>query len=90
MKRPAIALGISAGMVLVGSAVCLPGICGCASYLGIADRYGFNILFFFMALAGLIGVFISLCWLAVKAILAFASRRRTDPIHVVPTARPPA
>ena len=67
MKRPLIVLGISIGMIVLGSAVCLPGICGCVSWVGVPDT-PFSDYFLFLWMAGLLAAGFSLVWLAVSAI----------------------
>ena len=69
MKKPAIALAVSVAAVVIGSSVCLPGICGCYSWLGIQDSHGLDVPFLFLAFAGAIAVPICFCWLIVAAIL---------------------
>jgi len=78
MKRPLIALAISLGLIVVGSAVCLPGICGCVSWLGIPDpeKFGGDV-FIWVTFLGALGTVVSLCWLAGSAIIrAFGRDRR--------------
>jgi hypothetical protein len=67
MKRPLIVLGISIGMIVLGSVVCLPGICGCVSWVGLPDTR-FSYYFLFLWMAGLPAAGFSLVWLAVSAI----------------------
>jgi len=74
MKRALIALAISIGLVIVGSAVCLPGICGCVSWLGIPDPGGIGEYFLYMTIAGVIGIPVSLCWLAISAAMKYLRR----------------
>jgi len=68
MKRPAIALAISAGAILIGSSVCFPGICGCASWLPLSNPDKFGLPFALLTFAGEMGVLVSLGWLVVSAI----------------------
>jgi hypothetical protein len=75
MKRPLIAFGISVAMIFLGSAVCLPGICGCYSWLGVPE-FKYSDLFLFVFMGGLIGVCLSLAWLAAAAVQR-ALRTRT-------------
>jgi hypothetical protein len=74
MKRALIALAISIGMIAVGSSVCLPGICGCVSWLGIPDLGGLGEYFLYLALAGVLGTIVSLCWLAVAGVMKYLRR----------------
>jgi len=67
MKRPLVVLGISTAMIVVGSAVCMPGICGCVSWLGVPDTR-FSEYFLFVWMTGLLSAGISLMWLAVSVI----------------------
>jgi hypothetical protein len=67
MKRPLIVLGISIGMIVLGSAVCMPGICGCVSWMGVQDTR-FSEYFSFLRTTGLLAAEISLMWLAVSVI----------------------
>ena len=67
MKRPLIVLGISIVMIVMGTAVCVPGVCSCVSWLGIPDSR-FSILFILMWMGGFIGVGGSLIWLFVAAV----------------------
>jgi hypothetical protein len=73
LKKPAIALAISVAAVVVGSAVCTPGICGCTSWTGLSF-FGYfgeaGIFFMFLALLGVLGTILSLCWLAFSAFRA--------------------
>ena len=75
MKKPLIALAVSIGLVVVGTAVCLPGICGCVSWLGVPDLGRMGELFLYLSIAGLFGIVASSCWLGVSAILIFVRRR---------------
>jgi len=76
MKKPVITLGVSVALLLVATAICLPGICGCVSWLGIPDS-PFSIFiaipFYF---AGISGIVISTCWLTFLAIRAGVRRMR--------------
>ena len=74
MKKPLIALAVSIGLVVVGTAVCLPGICGCVSWLGIPDLGRMGAAFIYMALAGVLGIIISCCWLFLILILKYLRR----------------
>ena len=76
LKKPAIALAISVGAVVVGSAVCTPGICGCASWIGLSDpeKWGGE-LFMWLAIAGVAGMAINLFWLVISAVAGRVRRR---------------
>jgi hypothetical protein len=74
MKRASIALAISIGLFVVGLAVCTPGICGCVSWLGIPDLGRMGAAFIYMALAGVLGIIISCCWLFLILILKYLRR----------------
>ena len=76
MRKAVIALGISVGAVVVGFAVCVPGVCGCVSWLGIPDLGEYGILFFFLAMAGMAGICISLCWLLVSGVVSSLRHQR--------------
>ena len=75
-----IALAISVGGVVVGAAVCTPGICGCASWIGISDSGQWGDWFLFLFIGGMIGIAISVCWLVVlvgwRAIRRRSERQR--------------
>jgi hypothetical protein len=66
MKRPLFALGISVLVIIAGSAVCVPGICGCVSWLGIPDSKYSN-HFMWLYLSGILGVLSSIVWLIITA-----------------------
>ena len=68
LKKPLIALAISAGAIAVGSAICLPGICGCASWLGLTNTDSYGKPFLILALIGVLGLLISIVWLIVSAL----------------------
>jgi uncharacterized membrane protein len=68
MKRPGILLAISVGLMVVGSAVCLPGVCGCVSWLGIPNADRFGVPFAILSGVGFLGGLVSVCWLAGSAI----------------------
>jgi hypothetical protein len=68
LKKPAIVLAISVGAVAVGSAVCTPGICGCASWIGLENTDSWGTPFMFLALIGVLGVVASTVWLIVAGI----------------------
>lgn len=77
MKKAVIALGISVALLLVSTAICLPGICGCVSWLGIPDsRLSIYtaIPLFFVAISG---IAVSICWLGFLAIRAGMRRIRS-------------
>jgi hypothetical protein len=78
LKRPLIAFAISVGAIVVGSAVCTPGICGCTSWTGLSF-FGYfgeaGIFFLFLSLAGVLGAVLSLFWLTVKAVRGELRRR---------------
>jgi hypothetical protein len=76
MKRPLLALAFSVGAVIIGSAVCLPGICGCVSWLGIPDADRFGLPFILLTFAGILGIAASLCWMLVSAIVTALSKVR--------------
>lgn len=66
MKRPLIALAASIGLIVLGSAVCMPGICGCVSWLGLPDtRYSYQ--FMWLYVVGFLGVLLSIVWLIIAA-----------------------
>jgi hypothetical protein len=69
MKRALIALAISAGLIAIGSSLCLPGICGCVSWLGIQAAGSLGDFFILLSIVGVFGVIISFCWLVVALIL---------------------
>jgi hypothetical protein len=76
MKTPLIVLAISVGAIVVGSAVCLPGICGCASWIGLENTDSWGTPFMFLTMLGLFGVAISAIWLAVIGIRRALGRNR--------------
>jgi hypothetical protein len=76
MKRAAISLAVCVGLVVVGSAVCLPGVCGCYSWAGIPDMGEGGTTFLFLALAGFVGAMISFCWLLVASVRTLILRNR--------------
>jgi hypothetical protein len=82
MKRPLICLAICLGAVALGSAICLPGICGCVGWLPVPNRDSFGTPFIFLSFGGVLGVFISLVWLVVatlrRAVLVARLRSRGD------------
>jgi hypothetical protein len=77
MKKPAIALGISAALVLAATAICLPGICGCVSWLGIPDSEFSIFIAVPLYFLGISGIVISTCWLTFLAIRAAVRRLRS-------------
>jgi hypothetical protein len=76
LKRPLIVAAISVGAVVVGSAVCLPGICGCVSWIGLDDTDSYGTPFIFLTLLGMLGVAVSAVWLIVAGIRHALSRIR--------------
>jgi hypothetical protein len=76
MNRAVITLGVSVAPLLVATAICLPGICGCVSWLGIPDsRFSISIaipLYF----VGISGIVISTFWLTFLAMRAAVRRIR--------------
>ena len=76
LKKPAIALAISVGAVLVGSAVCIPGSCGCASWIGLEVKDSWGTPFFLLTLLGLLGAAVSTIWLIVSGIYHALRRNR--------------
>ncbi len=78
LKRPLIALAISVGAVVVGSAVCTPGICGCTSWTGLSIFGALGeagLLFLLLSVVGMVGVAISLCWMLVLFVKGTIMRR---------------
>jgi hypothetical protein len=78
MKGPLICLTISLGAVVAGSAICLPGICGCAGWLPIPNRDSFGVLFMFLFFGGVLGIPVSLLWLAAAALWNAVAGRRSQ------------
>jgi hypothetical protein len=77
MKRALTALGISVALLLAATAICLPGICGCVSWLGIPDSQFSNFIAFPLYLVGISGIVISTCWLIFLGIRAAVRRIRS-------------
>ena len=79
--RPLPVLLVSIGLVLVGASVCFPGICGCASLLGIADPGKWAIPFVVVYVIGMLGILVSallsiwvlMCWLKMRFLGSSAS-----------------
>jgi hypothetical protein len=84
MKRPLIVLAICLGAIALGSAICFPGICGCAGWLPVPNRDHFGTPFMFLFFGGLLGIPISLVWLAVAALLRAAARHRSHSASQLP------
>jgi hypothetical protein len=76
LRKPAIALAISVGAVVVGSAVCLPGSCGCASWIGLEVKDPWGTPFIFLTLFGMLGAAVSTIWLIVSGIRHALRRNR--------------
>jgi hypothetical protein len=76
LKKPAILLAISFGAIVVGSAVCLPGICGCASWIGLENTDSYGTPFMLLFTVGILGVAVSTVWLAVVGIRRALHRNR--------------
>jgi hypothetical protein len=74
MKKAAIMLAVSALLLALALATCLPGICGCVSVVGIPDSPLGSTLVIILYMIGLPGIVISTCWLAFLAV-RFAVRR---------------
>jgi hypothetical protein len=68
MKKAAITLSISVVLLVLATAICLPGICGCVSWIGIPDSPISGMLATFFYVTGVPGLVISTCWLAFLAI----------------------
>ena len=68
MKKAAITLLISILLLVFGTAICLPGICGCVSWAGIPDSRLTGMLAIFFYVTGLSGLVISTCWLVFLAV----------------------
>ena len=77
MRRALTALGISVALLLAATAICLPGICGCVSWLGIPDSQFSNFIAFPLYLVGISGIVISTCWLIFLGIRAAVRRIRS-------------
>jgi hypothetical protein len=77
MRKAAIALGISVVLFLAATAICLPGICGCVSWLGIPDSRVQGTFVIPLYFVGISGIVISTCWLAFLAIRAAVRRIRS-------------
>jgi hypothetical protein len=79
MKKAGIALGTSIGLVLLGSSVCLPGPCGCASWLGISNAGNLQVPFMLLSFTGEFGAFVSFWWLAIATVfVAFSKGTGSD------------
>jgi hypothetical protein len=76
LKTPLIVFAISVGAIVVGSAVCLPGICGCASWIGLQNTDSWGTPFMFLTMFGVLGVAVSTIWLAVIGIRRTLGRNR--------------
>jgi hypothetical protein len=59
MKRALTALGVSVALLLAATAICLPGICGCVSWLGIPDSEFSSFIAFPLYLVRISGIVIS-------------------------------
>jgi hypothetical protein len=76
MKKAVITLGGSVALLLVATAICLPGICGSVSWLGIPDSRFSIFIAIPLYLVGVSGIVISACWLTFLAIRAAVRRIR--------------
>lgn len=74
MKKAAIMLAASILLIALALAICLPGICGCVSVIGIPDSPLGGTVAIICYMIGLPGIVISTCWLTYLAI-RFALRR---------------
>lgn len=71
MRRPVLFLGTSAAALIVGSAVCYPGLGGCGSWLGWADSpASWRIPFAILSAVGTFCLPASLIWFLVSSIRA--------------------
>lgn len=77
MKKAVIALAISVALFLAATAICLPGICGCVSWLGIPDSRFSIFIAIPLYFVGISGIVISTCWLTFLAIRAAVRRTRS-------------
>jgi hypothetical protein len=64
MKKAALMLAISILMLGLALAICLPGICGCVSVVGIPESWIGGTVTIVLYMLGLPGLAISTCWLA--------------------------
>ena len=76
MKKAVITLGGSVALLLVATAICLPGIRGCVSWLGIPDSRFSIFIAIPLYLVGVSGIVISARWLTFLAIRAAVRRIR--------------
>jgi hypothetical protein len=76
LRKPAIALAISVGAIVVGSAICMPGICGCASWIGLVNTDSYGTPFLILTMIGVLGVPVSIGWLMVSSVCRKFSRNR--------------
>jgi hypothetical protein len=76
MKKAAIALRISVALLLVATAICLPGICGCVSWLGIPYSRFSIFVAIPLYVVGTLGIVTSTCRLTFLAIRVAVRRIR--------------
>ncbi len=78
-KKAAIALGTSIGLFLLGASVCVPGVCGCQSWLGISNAGMLELPFMLLSFAGALATFLSFWWLAIATVfVAFSKGPRSN------------
>jgi hypothetical protein len=58
-------LAISVGMFVLGSAVCIPGPCGCTSWIEFSHPVRFFRLFAILSLVGELGTVVGFSWLLI-------------------------
>ncbi len=76
MKKAAIALSISVLLLVLATAICIPGICGCVSWIGIPDSPISGTLAILFYVTGIPGIVVSTCWLVFLAIRSAVRRIR--------------
>jgi len=77
MKKAAITLSISILLLVLATAICLPGICGCVSWIGIPDSPISGRLAMLFYAAGIPGIVVSTCWLVFLGIRSAVRRIRS-------------
>ena len=76
MKKAAISRSVSFLLLLLATAICLPGMCGCVSWIGIPQSDFTGTLALSLYAIAIMGIIVSLCWLAFLAVRSAVRRIR--------------
>jgi hypothetical protein len=70
MRRAFIGLLISIGLLIVGSAVCFPGLGGCGHWLPLENPDKFGLPFAILSTIGSLGIIVCILWFIIAAVIS--------------------